>query len=509
MKKSITSYLEQTAKQYKKKLIFVENKDKKISYQKFVNDSKIIASNILEKKQIYNEPIAVFIDKSIDCLKAMFGTLFSGNAYCILDTTSPDIRINTIINTLNPKLVITNNKNIEKFKQINTSIEILNLDEIELKINKKILSEVENKRIDTDPAYILFTSGSTGVPKGSVITHKSLIAYVKWFIETFEINSETIFGNQTPFYFSMSVTDIYSTIMTGATFNIIPKINFSFPVNLIKYLNEYKINTIYWVPSALSIVANLNTFEYVIPKYLKKVLFAGEVMTMPQLNIWRKYLPNIEYANLYGPTETTDICTYYKVNRKFKDSETLPIGNACNNTEILLVNEKGERAEKDEIGELYVRGSFVGNGYYNNPEKTNSAFVQNPLNKNYPELVYKTGDLGKYNKYGEIEYYGRKDFQIKHMGYRIELGEIETNINSLQGLTISACIYDSIDKLIVLFYESQTLEDDDVIAFINKKLLKYMQPNKIIKMKKMPYNANGKIDRVKLKEIYEQEKGEK
>lgn len=438
----------------------------------------------------------------------MFGILFSGNAYCVLDTLSPDTRIRAIIDTLNPKLIITNNKNMDALKKIDNKIPILNLDEIALRMNKKLLLEIDKKRIDTDPAYILFTSGSTGVPKGSVITHKSLISYIKWFTETFEINSETIFGNQTPFYFSMSVSDIYSTIMTGATFNIIPKINFSFPVNLIKYLNEYKINTIYWVPSALSIVANLNTFEYVLPQYLKKVLFAGEVMTMPQLNIWRKYLPNVEYANLYGPTETTDICTYYKINRKFNDCETLPIGNACNNTEILLVNEKGEKADKNEIGELYVRGSFVGNGYYNNAEKTNSAFVQNPLNNNYFELVYKTGDLGKYNKYGEIEYCGRKDFQIKHLGYRIELGEIETNINSLQGLTISACIYDNNNRLIVLFYESQILENDEVISFINKKLLKYMQPNKVIKLKKMPYNANGKIDRVKLKEIYEQGKGE-
>lgn len=508
MKKSITNYLDQTAEKYKNKLIFVENKENKITYNNFVKASKVVASNILEKMQIYNEPVAIYIDKGIDCLKAMFGILYSANAYCVLDTLSPETRIRTIIDTLNPKVIITNNKNIDNLKKIDNKVPILNLDEIELKMNKKLLVEIDKKRIDTDPAYILFTSGSTGVPKGSVITHKSLISYIKWFSETFDINNETIFGNQTPFYFSMSVTDIYSTIMTGATFNIIPKINFSFPVNLMKYLNEYKINTIYWVPSALSIVANLNTFEYILPKYLKKVLFAGEVMTMPQLNIWRKYLPNVEYANLYGPTETTDICTYYKINRKFDDCETLPIGNACNNTEILLVNEKGEKADKNEIGELYVRGSFVGNGYYNNVEKTNSAFVQNPLNKNYFELVYRTGDLGKYNKYGEIEYCGRKDFQIKHLGYRIELGEIETNINSLQGLTISACIYDNNNKLIVLFYEGQTLENDEVISFINEKLLKYMQPNKVIKLKKMPYNANGKIDRIKLKEIYEQGKGE-
>ena len=503
MKKSIVDYLDQTSKTYSKKIIF-EEKDIKINYLNFCKDSKIIATNILEN-DFYNKPIAIFIDKSIDCLKAMFGVLYSGNCYCVLDVTSPIERLTTIIDTLQPSLIISNNKNINKIENIN--IKKMNIDQLSINsINKKKLNIVTTKRIDTDPAYILFTSGSTGVPKGTVINHRSLINYTKWFGTTFNIDNKTIFGNQTPFYFSMSVSDIYSTIMFGATLNIIPKINFSFPMNLMKYLDSYKINTIYWVPSALSIVANSKVFDYVLPKYLNKVLFAGEVMPMPQLNIWRKYLPDVIYANLYGPTETTDICAYYVVNRKFKDNETLPIGNACNNLEVLIITEDNKQAINDEVGEIYVRGSFVGSGYYNNPEKTNLAFVQNPLNNNYKEIVYKTGDLGKTNKYKEIEYFGRKDFQIKHMGYRIELGEIETNINSLEGLTICACIYDSINKLIVLFYESQSLCDDEVIKFLNKKLLKYMQPNKVIKLPKMVYNANGKIDRVKLKQIYEEMK---
>lgn len=506
MKKSIIDYLEETKKIYKNKIVFKENKNIKITYANFVKEAKIVASGILENNMIYNKPIAIFIDKSINCLKTMFGILYSGNYYCVLDISSPVERIKNIINTLNPSLIISDNKNIDKLIELNLGVNILNINNL-TQINNNLLKIINKKRIDTDPAYVLFTSGSTGIPKGTVINHKSLISYVTWFGETFNIDSNTIFGNQTPFYFSMSVSDIYSTIMYGATLNIIPKINFSFPINLIKYLNEYKINTIYWVPSALSIVANLNTFDFIKPKYLKKVLFAGEVMTMPQLNIWRKYLPDIYYANLYGPTETTDICSYYEISRKFKDNETLPIGVACNNLELLLVTDENKKAIEGEVGEIYVRGSFVGSGYYNNPSKTSSAFVQNPLNNHYPEIVYKTGDLGKYNKYHEIEYMGRKDYQIKHMGYRIELGEIETNINSLKGLTISACIYDDKKKLIVLFYESQNLNDEDVNSFASKKLLKYMRPNKIYKLPKMPYNANGKIDRVKLKEIYNEKEG--
>ena len=504
MENSIIYYLEKTIKKYGDKKAFIENKEKFITFNDLGIESKKIATYLLKNYDLKNKPIAVFIDKNIDALKAMFGILYSRNFYCIFDTLSPKNRIDTIVNTLKPELILTNSNNYEKIKEYNHGIEIINIDDIKNKVDEKLLSKVDETRCDADSAYVLFTSGSTGVPKGSVITHKSLISYTKWFMTTFGITSKTIFGNQTPFYFSMSVSDIYSTIMSGASFCIIPKINFSFPVKLMEYLNEHKINTIYWVPSALSIVANLGTFDYIKPKYLKKVLFAGETMTMPQLNIWRKYLPKLMYANLFGPTETTDICTYYVVNRKFNDNESLPIGKACENSEVILVNEEGKECKDGEVGEIYVKGSIVGSGYYNNPEKTNAAFVQNPVNNSYIEIVYKTGDLAKYNKYGELEYLGRKDFQIKHMGYRIELGEIETNMNALKGLTICACIYQNDN--IVLYFESMNLTEEDVIAYANKKLVKYMRPNKVIKLPKMPYNANGKIDRVKLKEMFSERK---
>lgn len=504
MKRNIIEYLEEQSSKYNDKDLFIENENNKITYLDFNIWAKKIATNILKNKDLHNRPIAVFIDKSIDCLKAMFGVMYSGNFYCVFDVNSPKNRIDNIMSTLEPELIITNDKNYAKISDYNYGIDILNISSLKYDFDNLLLSNIN--RCDADTAYVLFTSGSTGVPKGTVISQKSLIAYVEWFRTAFDINENTIFGNQTPFYFSMSVSDVYSTIVSGATLCIIPKINFSFPIKLMEYLNAFKVNTIYWVPSALSIVANVGTFDYLKPEYLEKVLFAGEVMPMPQLNIWRRNLPNIMYANLFGPTETTDICTYYIVNREFKDNETLPIGKACEGAEIIMINDLGKTAQKGEIGELFVKGSIVGSGYYNNPDKTKDAFVQNPLHNNFPEIVYKTGDIGKINEYGEIEYLGRKDYQIKHMGYRIELGEIETNINSLKGLTICACIYDDIKSNIVLYFESNTLTEDDVIKFASQKLVEYMRPNKVVKLSKMPYNANGKIDRVKLKQ--EAQKGE-
>lgn len=498
MHKCIRDVFENTVHNHGDKIAFSEV-NREITYKDFYENCMNGASGLL-KAELYKKNVIIFIDKSINCLEAMFSCAFAGAVYTVIDVGSPENRIASIISTLEPVAIVTDEKNRGKCESLNLPIyDIEKL--VTSDRDEEMLAKIASKMIDVDPLYILFTSGSTGVPKGSVINHRSVIAYAQDICSTFGIDDSTVFGSQTPLYFSMSILDVFSTVLSGATFHIIPKMYFSFPVKLIDHLNEYKINTIYWVPTALSIVANFKTFESVLPKYLNKVLFAGEVMPTKQLNYWRKHLSKAMFANLFGPTEITDTGTYYIVDREFADDESLPIGIPFPNCDVLILTEDGKEAAHDEIGELCFRGSFLGMGYYNNEEKTREIFVQNPTNTNYPEIIYKTGDLVKYNEYGELLYFGRKDFQIKHSGYRIELGEIENTIFAIDGILSCACIYDKENDKIVLFYQSNEIDEKEMLFFAKQKLVSYMVPNVIKRMDRMPINANGKIDRVKLKEM--------
>ncbi|MCM1285999.1 MAG: AMP-binding protein [Acetobacter sp.] len=497
--KNILEFFEKTTEKYPDKTAFTD-RGREESFTGAMKNAKAIATGLL--KEGTKKPVAILIDKTVNCIDAMLGALYAGDFYVVIDVHSPLDRIENIINTLENPIIITDNASIELADSLGKSFYVYDTIK-DTDIDEDKLADIRRKMIDRDTAYILFTSGSTGTPKGTIISHRALISYVNWVTNEFQFDNNTSFGSQTPLYFSMSVTDFYSTIKCGCTYNIIPKEYFSFPLKLIEFLNEKKINTIYWVPTAISILSNWKAFDVMLPEYLKTVLFAGEVMPTKQLNYWIDKLDSdVTFANLFGPTETTDICTFYVVNRAFADDDSLPIGKACDNCQVFIVKDNGEEAENGEEGELYVRSTFMADGYFANPEKTAQAFVQNPLNDKYPDFVYKTGDIVKYNELGELIYISRKDFQIKRMGYRIELGEIEAGANSVEKVKACACIYDKNNDCLALIYEGRGRDAELIREAVKSKVPAYMMPDKFLRIKEMPKNANGKIDRKALLGIY-------
>lgn len=501
MIRNILEYLEATAARLPEKIAFA-SKEEALSFQELLTLSKSVGTFLLGYGK-RNSPVAVMMEKTPSSIAAFLGCVYSGNFYTPIDSTMPKERVLSILNTLQPQVLLIDEKSKKAADYLEYSGEIVILEEIsETEINNEALLRIRRTAVDADPLYALFTSGSTGIPKGVVITHQSVVNLTEWYTETFDISHQEIMGNQAPFYFDSSVKDIYAVLKTGATMEIIPKQLFSFPLKLMEYVAEKQVNYIDWVPSAFCIVANTGTLEKVVPETLKKIAFCGEIMPTKQYNMWRKKYPNALFANIYGPTEATVDCTYYIVDREFADDEPLPIGYPCRNTDIFILNED-RLADEGEAGELCIRGRCLAPGYYNNPEKTEEAFIQNPLNPHYPEKIYKTGDVAKYNEYGEIVFLARKDHQIKHMGHRIELGEIETAVNSIDLLENGACIYDTESQKIVLFYCGKEATQSYILKKLRDKVPKYMFPNVMILLEEMPHTLNGKIDRLRLKEFYD------
>jgi len=443
------------------------------------------------------------LPKSIDSVVADIAITYSCNIYMNIDVKSPHERIKNIFDLIKPEIVITNSANLIF---LNGSIEnnkILLIDEVNFNQESDrslLLSRIE-LQIDTDPLCIINTSGSTGTPKGVVLNHRSFIEFTEVSIEIFKFSNQEIIGSLSPLVFDIYSFELCLLMSKGSTLLLIPDHLAAFPIKILELLKLHQVTFIFWVPTIMVNIANMNLLEAIQLPDLKIIWFAGEVFPTKQFNYWKRMLSHTMFANLYGPIEITLDCTYFIVNREIADEEQLPIGIPYRNTDILILNDKDELIKEDEEGELCVRGTSLAMGYYNNPEKTHAAFVQNPLNKSYPEIIYRTGDVVAKNSFGEIVFKGRKDSLVKHLGYRIELGEIEHVIVNTLKIAKNGCVlYQTTRKEIILFYESDTeISPAEFRKQIAEILPKYMIPTIYIRMDELPRNTNGKIDRLMLK----------
>lgn len=495
--KNVLEYLEQSAERYADKTV-VEDTKSNCLYKELLQNAKSIGS-ALSAFELPGNPIIVYMDKSVEAVTTFMGIVYAGCFYISISPEQPAARVAQILQVAQPNCIITLGDNADMLHQIGFTGKVLDYyDIVKNEIAEERLQYIRALSQDIDPLYCNFTSGTTGVPKGVLISHRSVIDFMEYFPSIFNITEKDIIGNQAPFDFDVSVKDIYSTLKVGATMVIIPKRFFSIPVQLLDYICERKVTTMIWAVSALCMVTQLKGLTYRVPSEVNKILFSGEPMPVKHLKLWQKYLPNAVYANLYGPTEITCNCTYYIIDKEFGLDEKIPIGKPFPNEKVFLLDINGkEIKDKETIGELCVSGTALALGYYNNLEQTKNVFVQNPSNSRYIELIYKTGDDAFYNKDGNLCFAGRKDFQIKYMGHRIELEEIELIINSYPEIDRACCVLDTNKNQIIAFYVG-CMEGVQVKNKMHESLPGYMIPKTFIALSELPVSANGKIDRAKL-----------
>lgn len=493
---NILSYLDAAAASYPAKPAFISEVSA-ISFSGLKHHSEVIGS-FIANKNIYSEPILIFMEKSPEEVSAFLGVIASGNFYVALDLEMPQSRLSHIFSITEAGLMICDKYTEEKAKSLGFKGEIYNYEEtVKGEADKERLLNIRQKAVDTDSLYLTFTSGSTGEPKGVMANHRNVIDYIEGLGEILDCDETTIFGNQAPLYLDASLKDIYTNLKYGATTYFIPGKLFMAPVKLINYLNKHKINTICFTASALTIFTKLSAFDYAIPESLKVIASGGEVLQLSHLKRWREACPEAKFINLYGATECTGMSSFYVIEDMESIKNSIPLGKPFPDTEIFLLDENNKRVENGGKGEICIGGTGVTRGYYKDDGRTVEKFVQNPLNEEKKELIYKTGDIGYIDENGDLYFVGRKDNQIKHMGYRIEPEEIEACGSLCAGVIQGVCIYDNDKSIIKYIYEGKT-DEAEVRKYFKMNLATYMVPRKIIKSDKLPVMSGGKIDRKRL-----------
>jgi D-alanine--poly(phosphoribitol) ligase subunit 1 len=457
--------------------------------------------------------VAISGDKSYLTFAIMIASLKLGCAYVVLDPDSPVERLRKILATCRPAVLLAASDFIARLAGLIPDLDIEPIDKQSLAATNGTLSDdnlPQTRRVTgSDPAYIMFTSGSTGFPKGAVMTHANVLNLIGWSKDTFSITIDDVLTNVNPLYFDNSVFDFYASLFNGAKLVPFSKAEVSDPRLLVQKIDESNCTLWFSVPSLLIFLQTMKATDGKHLRSIRRYIFGGEGYPKAKLKaLYDTYSATSEFFNVYGPTECTCICSSYRVtNEDFHDLNGIsPLGHLADNFDYLILGDDGLPARLGETGELCLLGPNVGRGYYNDPQRTAQSFVQNPLHDNFIEIMYRTGDLVRLNELdGKLYIEGRKDNQIKHMGYRIELEEIEAALNCLDYVSEAAVLHtnaNGLSRIVAVVASAQRFDEDEIRRDLKQIVPSYMVPSVFHHEKMLPKNPNGKVDRRQLAEKY-------
>lgn len=545
--KNVLEYLEHTAERLPDKH-GVTDPDGSYTFRELEEKARRVGSYLAQRIRP-GQPVGLYMSKTRESYAAMLGIVYAGCFSVFLNSEQGKLRLQKMAQTAKLPLILCDDpekaKEVlaeeasgagpapaeepsgavhpsETYTALGTRTVLCDVREaLEAEIDREALCRIREQQTDTDPLYCNFTSGSTGMPKGVLVCHRSVIDFMNFFPDLFHIGEDDVIGCQAPFDFDVSVKDIYSSLKTGAELVLIPRKYFTVITSLLDYLDDRKVTTLIWAVSALCLVVQFRGFTYKVPSSVKRVLFSGEVMPERFLSAWMDRYPEAEFVNLYGPSEITCNCTYYRVpgqtsaedsrdasgrgdkgDGKTQTKKALPIGRPFPNEKVFLLDEDDRLiTEAGKTGEICVSGSCLALGYLNAPEATAKAFCPNPLETRWPERMYRTGDLGCYREDGQLCFSGRADFQIKLFGHRIELEEVEMALGSAPGVERGFCVFNREKNRLEGYYAGEA-DPRTLKGGLQKLLPQYMVPSRLHKVTEIPLNDHGKMDRKRVLEQY-------